>query len=175
MGDTDVQKMDERLEKIYERASAGEHVTVEECGLLQEKLDPLRQLPVQCSQVLRKSSKGQLVSRDSRVQRTWKRGEHGLNRLSSAEFTDASSRDSVSRPDSAQSFTDIYMASKTPEEQQKIRRLHVRTASKGVRPRVNYEEWTGDPENQHEVVTEVRKELVRRASRRKESKSSVVS
>lgn len=166
----DTAKSSKAVEEIFQRASTGSRVSLQECDFLKSHLDPERKFPMHCSMMLQAAAKrGLLTRRDSRVQQTWKRGEHGVNRLSAGEVPD--SMDSVLNPALAESANDIYMSSKTPEQQEKIRRLHVRAASQGARPRVDYQHWTADPENQHQVVKEVRKELVRRASRRDELKS----
>ena len=157
------------VENIYERAAAGKKVSLSECSFLKDNLEPNRTFPVHCSVMLHAASKrGLLARRESRVQQIWKRGEHGMNRLTPNEKVAGGAMDNVNNPAEAESFHDIYMASKTPEQQQKIRQLLVRAASKGAVPRVDYDQWTGDKENQTQVVQEVRKELVRRASRREE-------
>lgn len=108
------------------------------------------------------AKRGLLTRRESRIQKTWQRGEHGVNRLNPNEVAEPVDNVSIN----ADPVNDIYLHSKTPEQQEKIRRLHVRAASRGAKPRVNYDQWTGGADVQGEIRQEFRKELVRRESRR---------
>lgn len=168
------------VNEIYARAvkankpESDVNVTVQECAYLQSKLNVQEKpMPQFCSNLLKAAEKrGILPRRNSRVAQTWKMGEHGVNRLRATEGVVGGTFDSVN-PAKAQGTQDIYLASKSPAEQRKIKQLLIRTASKGARPRVDFDQWTGDPANQSAVHQEVRKELVRRQSRREVQRATV--
>lgn len=161
------------VEELYKRANDGgkkNPLSVADCAFLKQHEDPAKPFPPYCDGLLRAATKrGLLARRNSRVAETWKIGEHGINRLSTTEPVAGGAAD-VANP-AAPSVNDYYMSTQSPEAQEKIRRLQVRAASRGARPRVDYKAWTSKPENQAEVHQEVHTELVRRESRRKQPNS----
>mmetsp|Transcript_20679 Transcript_20679/g.30586 ORF Transcript_20679/g.30586 Transcript_20679/m.30586 type:complete len:198 (+) Transcript_20679:65-658(+) len=161
------------VDSIFKRAQAGSagKVSVEECAYLRTKIDGEKGLPAYCTQLLHAANKrGILPRRNSAVGKTWKVGEHGVNRLRITDPVGGGALDLVN-PAECESTDEIYMRSKTPEQREKIRRLQVRTASRGAKPRVDFNEWSGKKENQTAVHREVSRELVRRASRKESSRS----
>jgi hypothetical protein len=164
----------ERMEELYQRASK-ERVSYGECAALKRALAGQRELPLYCSQMLQAAqATGLLARRNSSVGRVWKMGEHGSNRLGATEVVAGGSTDSVENPADEASIADMYMEKLSPSAKEKARRMHVRAASQGARPRVGgtFEDWTGREENQVAVHNEVHKELVRRVSRREDMKHS---
>ena len=164
------------VDALLKKARAGKAggATVNDCIALRQNFQPQHgDFPDYCTRLLNGAAKtGILPRRDSRVARAWDISDgHGVNRLRPTEPVQGGSLDVVN-PASADSAADIYAASKGPEAQEKIRRLHVRAASRGARPRVEYNAFTGSAENQKAMNSETRKELVRRASRRDELRNA---
>jgi hypothetical protein len=166
-------EMELSLNSILQRArangSAGP-VTVDECMYLKQHLDASQAMPTLCERLLEGASKaGLLKRRDSRIARTWDITEgHGVRKVGQDEPVPGGVFDHVSNPAIALSAHDIYLSKRSPEEKEKIRKLIVRTASKGGRPRVDMDEFFAKSENQQSAVMETRKEIQRHASRLKE-------
>jgi hypothetical protein len=164
---------DHDVNELYQRA-VKQRVNYGECAALQRALGGQKELPMFCSQLLQAAQQGGLLARrNSSVGRVWKMGEHGVNRLGRTEPVAGGAVDSVDNPADEASIMDMYMETLSPSAKEKVRRMHVRAASQGATPRVggSFEEWAGSEENQTAVHHEVRKELVRRASRRDEMKN----
>ena len=164
---------EDRAEELYQRAIK-ERASFGECAALQRALAGQKELPMFCSQLLQAAQQGGLLARrNSSVGRVWKMGEHGVNRLGRTEQVAGGAVDSVENPAEEASIMDMYMETLSPSAKEKVRRMHVRAASQGATPRVggSFEDWAGCEENQVAVHHEVRKELVRRASRRDEMKN----
>mmetsp|Transcript_21706 Transcript_21706/g.42648 ORF Transcript_21706/g.42648 Transcript_21706/m.42648 type:complete len:179 (-) Transcript_21706:647-1183(-) len=167
------QSEDAKVDDIYRRATRGAaaQVSVPECLYLKQNLEGSRPFPAYCEQMLNRADRsGLLARRNSRVARAWDISDgHGSRKMGVTEIPKV--LDTVSST-GAQSATDIYMHSRTPEQQEKIRRLHVRTASKGAKPRI-HENFYGAPEVQKDVRQETKKELIRRQSRRQERREEL--
>ena len=164
------------VDALLKKARAGKAggATVHDCVALRQNFEPQHgSFPDYCTKLLNSATKtGILHRRDSRVARAWDISDgHGVNRLRPTERVQGGSVD-VANPANSTSTADIYASSKDPEAQEKIRRLHVRAASRGARPRVEYDAFTGNPDNQRAMNSETRKELVRRASRRDELRNA---
>jgi hypothetical protein len=163
------------MEDVFARAVRGREVSVAECAALQGALAGARELPPVCEKLLQAAgASGLLARRNSSVGRVWKMGEHGKNRIGRTEVVAGGATDSVANPAEEASVADMYLANLDPGAQDKVRRMQARAASQGAKPRVpgSFEVWTGREENQVAVQYEVRKELVRQASRRGEMKQA---
>ncbi|GBG29910.1 Hypothetical Protein FCC1311_061302 [Hondaea fermentalgiana] len=151
------------VEEIYRRASAGRQaaVSVPECLFLKQNLAQDRAFPTVCEEMLTRANRtGLLARRNSRVAKAWDISDgHGVRKMGVTEIPKV--LDTVSKSGASQSANDIYLNSRSPEQQEKIRRLHVRTASRGAKPRT-HDSFYGAPEVQKDVRSEVKKELVRR-------------
>mmetsp|Transcript_42272 Transcript_42272/g.67682 ORF Transcript_42272/g.67682 Transcript_42272/m.67682 type:complete len:172 (-) Transcript_42272:4042-4557(-) len=160
------------VDEIMRRARSGRNgnVTVSEGLFLKRNMDPAQDFPSLCSKLIENAgTSGLLARRNSRVARTWDISDgHGERKLKATESVGGGVLDIPANPADAPSASDIYFKSRTPEQQEKIRKLHVRTASRGARPRVDFDKFVSKPENQQAVVQETSKELTRRASRRTE-------
>ncbi|CAK9031810.1 Uncharacterized protein SCF082_LOCUS19791 [Durusdinium trenchii] len=161
------------VNEVMERAKrgVGGGVTMQDCLFLKRNMEPQLEYPPYCSYLLNSAKKTGLLSRrNSRVARAWDISDgHGDRHMRITEPVEGGALDNVN-PAEAESFDDIFMKSRTPAQQEKIHKLHIRTASRGAKPRVNYEEFVSKTENQKAVVRETTKELTRRASRRSEAK-----
>jgi len=155
------------VEGLLRKARAGKagRISVEECMLLKSELDPSRTMPIYCNELIQDAAK-KLVRRDSRVKEAWSVSEgHGVRKVNGRSKDPAV--DTVKNPGSAEHTSEIYHRNFSPEQQERIRRLHHKTASRGGKPRVP-QSFYGDAENQAAVRSEVKKDLVRRESRREE-------
>jgi len=95
---------------------------------------------------------------------------HGVRKMNSTEVSGYYD----SNPADDKSVHEVFLESKTPEEREKINKLHVRLASRGAKPRNDYDAFVASKATQQAVVEETHSELVRRASRRKEMSSKDV-